>query len=105
MIGLPININMEGLSKSLNKKFTTQLYKDSNFKDNDGDNLKVEVLKKGDFLLTTTANSLNISAPLHIDFVYLLNVFGSSKEISKGLNLTVNFSTSPFQLIETGTYY
>ena len=95
MIGLPININIEGLSKSLNKKFTTQLYKDSNFNDNDGDNLKVEVLKKGDFLLTTTANSLNITAPLHIDFVYLLNVFGSSKEISKGLNLTVNFSTSP----------
>ncbi len=95
MIGFPININLEGLSKSLNKKFTTQLYKDSNFNDNDGDNLKVEVLKKGDFLLTTTANSLNISAPLHIDFVYLLNVFGSTKEISKGLNLTVNFSTSP----------
>lgn len=95
MIGFPININIEGLSKSLNKKFTTQLYKDSNFNDNSGDNLKIEVLKKGDFVLNTAANSLNISAPLHIDLVYLLNVFGSTKEISKGLNLTINFSTSP----------
>lgn len=95
MIGLPININIEGLSKSLNKKFTTQLYKDSNFNDNDGDNLKIEVLKKGDFILNTSNNSLNISAPLHIDLNYMFNVFGSSKEISKGLNLTVNFSTSP----------
>ncbi len=95
MIGFPININIEGLSKSLNKKFTTQLYKDSNFNDNSGDNLKIEVLKKGDFVLNTAANSLNISAPLHIDLVYLLNVFGNTKEISKGLNLTVNFSTSP----------
>ncbi len=95
MIGLPININIEGLSKSLNKKFTTQLYKDSDFNDNGGDNLKIEVLKKGDFILNTSNNSLNISAPLHIDLNYMFNVFGSSKEISKGLNLTVNFSTSP----------
>ena len=56
IIGLPININTEGLTKSLNKKFNNQLYKDSSFEDNDGDNLKLTVVKRGDFIVSTENN-------------------------------------------------
>ncbi|MFZ4798115.1 MAG: DUF4403 family protein [Bacteroidia bacterium] len=95
IIGLPINISTEGLSKSINKKFTTQLYKDSSFEDNGGDNLKLNVLKRGDFLVSTENNGLSMTAPLHIDFNYLLSFFGSSQQINKGINLTINFTTNP----------
>lgn len=95
IIGLPINIETEGLSKSLNKKFTTQLYKDSSFEDNGGDNLKLNVVKRGDFIVSTENNGLSMSAPLHIDFNYLLSFFGGSQQINKGVNLTINFTTNP----------
>ncbi len=95
IIGLPININTEGLTKSLNKKFSNQLYKDSSFEDNDGDNLKLTVVKRGDFIVSTENDGLNITAPLHIDFTYLLNLLGGSQQINKGVNLTVNFTSNP----------
>ena len=95
IIGLPININTEGLTKSLNKKFTNQLYKDSSFEDNDGDKLKLTVVKRGEFIVSTENNGLDISAPLHIDFTYLLSIFGASQQINKGVNLTVNFTSNP----------
>lgn len=95
IIGLPINISTEGLSKSINKKFTNQLYKDSSFEDNGGDNLKLNVVKRGDFIVSTENNGLSMTAPLHIDFNYLLSFFGGSQQINKGVNLTINFTTNP----------
>ena len=95
IIGLPININTEGLTKSLNKKFSNQLYKDSSFEDNDGDNLKLTVVKRGDFIVSTENDGLNITAPLQIDFTYLLSLLGGSQQINKGVNLTVNFTSNP----------
>ncbi len=95
IIGLPINISTDGLAKSLNKKFTMQLYKDSSFEDNGGDNLKLNVVKRADFIVSTENNGLNITAPLHIDFSYVLSFFGGNQQINKGINLTINFTTNP----------
>jgi hypothetical protein len=96
IIGLPIYINVAGLAASVNKKFPLEVYKDDKFDDNGNDNLKLIVLKRSDFSVNTANNGLSISAPLHIDFVYNIKVFGGfEKPISQSLNLTVVFNTSP----------
>lgn len=96
IIGLPIHINTDGITKSINSKFPLELYKDDKFDDNENDNLKLTVLKRGDLILTTSADGLNISAPIHIDFIYNVKLFGGfEKPISHSLNLTVFFTTTP----------
>jgi hypothetical protein len=96
IIGLPIHINVAGLAASVNKKFPLEVYKDDKFDDNGNDNLKLTVLKRTPFTVSTANNGLSITAPLHIDFVYNVKVFGGfEKPISQSLNLTVVFNTSP----------
>lgn len=96
IIGLPIHISTAGLAESLNKKFANELYKDDRFDDNGNDNLKLTVIKRGDFTVNTSNNGLSVLAPLHIDFAYNVKVFGGfEKTISQSLNLSVLFTTTP----------
>lgn len=96
IIGLPVHINTAGMASSINKKFGIELYKDDKFDDNGNDNLKLTVLKRSDFIVSSGNNGLTITAPLHIDFVYNVKVFGGfEKPISQSLNLTVIFNTTP----------
>jgi hypothetical protein len=95
-IGLPIHISTNGMAASINKKFQVEIYKDDKFDDNANDNLKLTVLKRNDFIVSTSTNGISITAPLHIDFVYNIKAFGAiEKPISQSLNLTVIFNTTP----------
>jgi hypothetical protein len=95
-IGLPIHISTNGMAASINKKFQVEIYKDDKFDDNANDNLKLTVLKRNDFIVSTSTDGISITAPLHIDFVYNLKAFGAiEKPISQSLNLTVIFNTTP----------
>jgi hypothetical protein len=95
-IGLPIHISTNGMAASINKKFQVEIYKDDKFDDNSNDNLKLTVLKRNDFIVSTSTDGISITAPLHIDFVYNLKAFGAiEKPISQSLNLTVIFNTTP----------
>jgi len=92
VIGIPFHVSTVGLATSLNKKFTTEIYKDDNL----DDNIKLTILKRTDLLVNTSNNNLTITAPLHIDFVYNLKVFGGfEKPIAQSFNVTVNFTTNP----------
>ncbi|NDC29680.1 MAG: DUF4403 family protein [Bacteroidetes bacterium] len=95
-IGLPIHISTNGMAASINKKFQVEIYKDDKFDDNANDNLKLTVLKRNNFIVSTSTDGISITAPLHIDFVYNLKAFGAiEKPISQSLNLTVIFNTTP----------
>lgn len=98
-ISVPIVLNMNEVTRTLNKQFTGTLYADNSFDDNNTDNLKITVLKKSDIVVTAVQNSLQARIPLHIDGVYRIkqSILGMnvSKEQGLSLNLTAIIKTIP----------
>lgn len=98
-ISVPVVVNMNEVTRSLNKQFAGALYTDNSFDDNNTDNLKITVLKKSDIVITAVQNSIQARIPLHIDGVYRIQqrVLGMNvtKEQGLSLNLTALIKAVP----------
>jgi hypothetical protein len=93
-INIPINISMKGLQKSINESLDGLIYEDKSYTDNDGDNLKIKVWKKGTITVKAETDVFEYYVPLKIWAKVRYGAFGAytSQEV-KG-SIALNFRTN-----------
>lgn len=93
-VNIPINISMKGLQKSINESLDGLIYEDNSYTDNDGDNLKIKVWKKGTITIKAEPDAFEYYVPLKIWAEVRYGAFGAytSQEV-KG-SIALNFRTN-----------
>jgi hypothetical protein len=66
-IAVPIDIDYVDIERMLNQSVTGLIYEDNSYADNDQDEFKIKVWKKGNITIKpNTTNQLKISVPLKV---------------------------------------
>lgn len=98
-INLPIVLNLRAISQSLNAQYPEKYYTDDSYDNNEHDQLKITVLKRGPLLIQAFENNLLADVPMRIEGSYQLLSNFLGKNISHqqpfSFNLTVNIKTLP----------
>lgn len=107
-IAVPIDISYTDIEKMLNAAVTGLIYQDDSYTDNDNDEFKIKVWKKGNISIKpNTANQLRISVPLKVWAEKGIGALGyisyQSTEFELILNFKTVFSIRPDWMIKTVT--
>ncbi len=107
-IAVPIDIDYADIEKMLNKSVTGLIYEDNSYTDNDQDEFKIKVWKKGNITIKpNTTNQLKISVPLKVWAEKGIGALGyvsyQATEFELILNFKTVFSIRPDWVIKTVT--
>lgn len=107
-IAVPIDISYTDIEKMLNAAVTGLIYQDDSYTDNDNDEFKIRVWKKGNISIKpNTANQLKISVPLKVWAEKGIGALGyvsyQSTEFELILSFKTVFSIRPDWVIRTVT--
>ena len=107
-IAVPIDIDYVDIEKMLNQSVTGLIYEDNSYADNDQDEFKIKVWKKGNITIKpNTTNQLKISVPLKVWAEKGIGALGyvsyQATEFELILNFKTVFSIRPDWVIKTVT--
>jgi len=107
-IAVPIDIDYVDIEKMLNQSVTGLIYEDNSYTDNDQDEFKIKVWKKGNITIKpNTTNQLKISVPLKVWAEKGIGALGyvsyQATEFELILNFKTVFSIRPDWVIKTVT--
>ena len=107
-IAVPIDIDYVDIERLLNNSVKGLIYEDNSYTDNDNDEFKIKVWKKGNILIKpNTANQLKISVPLKVWAEKGVGALGyvsyQATEFELVLNFKTVFSIRPDWVIKTVT--
>ena len=107
-IAVPIDIDYVDIERMLNKSVTGLIYEDNSYTDNDQDEFKIKVWKKGNITIKpNTTNQLKISVPLKVWAEKGIGALGyvsyQATEFELILNFKTVFSIRPDWVIKTVT--
>lgn len=107
-IAVPIDIDYVDIERMLNKSVTGLIYEDNSYTDNDQDEFKIKVWKKGNITIKpNTANQLKICVPLKVWAEKGIGALGyvsyQATEFELILNFKTVFSIRPDWVIKTVT--
>lgn len=99
-LSIPIDISLDGLSRSVNESLKGLIYEDNDFTDNGGDNLKVKVWKEGTIRITASGpDAIQYNVPLRLQATVRYGAFGATttQEVSGSIDVTfvTNFEVLP----------
>ncbi len=93
-VNIPINISMKGLQKSINESLDGLIYEDKSYTDNDGDNLKIKVWKKGTITVKAEPDAFEYYVPLKIWAKVRYGAFGAYAYQEVKGSIALNFTTN-----------
>lgn len=67
-ISLPVSISYETIKKTIDKAVGNVLYNDDSWENNNNDDIKIRVTKKGDFRITGFKEYIKVSLPVEVFF-------------------------------------
>ena len=107
-IAVPIDIDYVDIERMLNQSVTGLIYEDNSYADNDQDEFKIKVWKKGNITIKpNTTNQLKISVPLKVWAEKGIGALGyvsyQATEFELILNFKTVFSIRPDWVIKTVT--
>ena len=107
-IAVPIDIDYVDIERMLNQSVTGLIYEDNSYADNDQDEFKIKVWKKGNITIKpNTTNQLKISVPLKLWAEKGIGALGyvsyQATEFELILNFKTVFSIRPDWVIKTVT--
>ena len=107
-IAVPIDIDYVDIERMLNQSVTGLIYEDNSYTDNDQDEFKIKVWKKGNITIKpNTTNQLKISVPLKVWAEKGIGALGyvsyQATEFELILNFKTVFSIRPDWVIKTVT--
>ena len=107
-IAVPIDIDYVDIERMLNQSVTGLIYEDNSYADNDQDEFKIKVWKKGNITIKpNTSNQLKISVPLKVWAEKGIGALGyvsyQATEFELILNFKTVFSIRPDWVIKTVT--
>ncbi len=100
---IPVSINVEELTRSLNSRLTGALYEDYSFSDNDNDGLMLKIVKTQDISLFVSGNTIKYRVPLKLWMKKDLLVADAEAEGELALNFKTDFSINPDWSLHTIT--
>ena len=93
-ISVPIDISIEDLQAQINTGMPNLIYEDKSFDDNQNDELKAKVWRKGNLVFTSIVNDvLTYEVPLKIWAQKRISVLGVSQAPATEFELTLKFSS------------
>jgi hypothetical protein len=94
IISIPIDISIEDLQGKINSGMPNLIYEDNSFEDNQNDELKAKVWRKGDLIFTSVVNDvLTYEVPLKVWAQKRISVLGVSQAPALEFELKLKFSS------------
>lgn len=113
IISIPIDISIEDLQGKINSGMPNLIFEDNSFEDNQNDELKAKVWRKGNLIFTSVVNDvLTYEVPLKVWAQKRISVLGVSQAPATEFELKLKFSSKfgittdySIQTITTGLGY
>lgn len=102
-IVIPITVNMNDMNTMLNQQFGNELYNDVSFEDNNGDNLKARITRRGNLQVSIVGEAIQVIAPLRIEATYQFQRTVLGKKIQKEQPITLNITATIQSIPRVGT--
>ncbi|MBP8155631.1 MAG: DUF4403 family protein [Leadbetterella sp.] len=94
IISIPIDISIEDLQGKINSGMPNLIYEDNSFEDNQNDELKAKVWRKGNLIFTSVVNDvLTYEVPLKVWAQKRISVLGVSQAPATEFELKLKFSS------------
>jgi hypothetical protein len=94
IISIPVDISIDDLQNQINTGMPDLIFEDKSFEDNNNDDLKVKVWRKGNLIFTGLQNDVfQYEVPLKIWAQKRISVLGISQSPSTEFELKLKFST------------
>ncbi len=94
IISIPIDISIEDLQGKINAGMPNLIYEDNSFEDNQNDELKAKVWRKGNLIFTSVVNDvLTYEVPLKVWAQKRISVLGVSQAPATEFELKLKFSS------------
>jgi hypothetical protein len=94
VISIPIDISIEDLQGKINSGMPNLIYEDNSFEDNQNDELKAKVWRKGNLIFTSVVNDvLTYEVPLKVWAQKRISVLGVSQAPATEFELKLKFSS------------
>ena len=94
IISIPIDISIEDLQSKINSGMPNLIYEDNSFEDNQNDELKAKVWRKGNLIFTSVVNDiLTYEVPLKVWAQKRISVLGVSQAPATEFELKLKFSS------------
>jgi hypothetical protein len=100
-VNIPIKLDVAALEQSINRQLTGVLYEDDDF--NDGDNMKLRAVKKGDIRLQIDSQQIKYHVPLILWIQYDAGITLLEANGDIELDMTTNFEVMPDWHVRTTT--
>ncbi|MCU0441595.1 MAG: DUF4403 family protein [Bacteroidia bacterium] len=102
-IAIPITVNAADLNTALNQQLGVELYNDVSFEDNNMDNLKARVTRRGNLQVSVVGEAIQIIAPLKLDATYKVQRTVLGKTIQKEQPISLNITATIQSIPTVGT--
>lgn len=94
IVNIPLKIEIKGVEKAINENIKGLVYEDKSYEDNDGDNVKLKVWKKGQITLKAATDAFEYYVPLKLWVKVRYPVFGIYKYKEVQGAIAFNFRTT-----------